>query len=156
MPSVRRAGILTIVTLATLVISCAGQKPALRVGSPIEVKKPAPLARITADPASFVGQTVRLEGKVRSVCKWSGCWVEVVSADGAAILARSVDHDILVPTDCEGRRIVVQGVMSAAPADGAAEGGHQHADGSEHHAGEEPHECPQPTYFVATSGIELY
>lgn len=96
-----------------------------------------------------MGQTVRLEGTVSSVCKGSGCWVEVKAQDGSTMLAKSMDHSILVPMDCEGRHIVVQGVVTEMPAP-AAENTPEPAQG------EAPHECPQPTYLVATSGVQLF
>jgi len=107
---------------------------------------------MVAHPDQYVGQVVRIEGTVSSVCKGSGCWVELRSTEGATIMAKSADHSILVPTDCEGRRIVVQGTMTAIPQDPAdSHGDHGHAEGAE-----EPHECPAPAYLVSTSGIELY
>lgn len=131
---------------------CAGRTASLRVGAPIQKAKPTSIAALNAQPADFVGQKVLLQGVVSKVCKGSGCWVEVQAADGSAIIARSLDHSILVPTDCEGRRIVLQGMMSSdAP---------EACGGGEAHHGEEgdvpAHECPQPTYLVATTGIELY
>ncbi len=136
-----------------LVFGCAGQKPALKAGSPIDVTEPVSIAQLSTNPAQFVGQTVRLEGTVSKVCKGSGCWVEVRAADGSSILARSLDHSILVPTDCEGRRIVVQGVVNEILPERSEEASHEE---KAQHEGQVAHECPQPAYLVATSGIELY
>jgi hypothetical protein len=76
--------------------------------------------------------------------------VEVSAPNGASFVARSLDERILVPKDCQGCRIVVQGVVTAMPARGQV----AHA---EHEPGEvEPgHSCPRPTYLVATQGVEL-
>jgi hypothetical protein len=165
--------------LAVLTTGCsqrpqAGSVAALKVGNAITVEKPIAIAALAQDPAPFVGQTVRLEGTVASVCQGKGCWVEVQGADGGKFLARSMDDSVLVPTDCAGRRIVVQGTVVALPpreetpeaAEAHAEGAHAEgapAEGApaeggqagEAHA-EAGHVCPSPTYLVSTQGIELY
>jgi hypothetical protein len=141
-----------ILLVALTSLGCAGRTAAVRVGAPIDRAKPTSIAALNAHPNDFVGQTVLLKGVVSRVCKGRGCWVEVQAADGSAIIARSLDHAILLPTDCEGRRIVLQGMMSA-DAPEACGGGEAHHD----EEGDVPaHECPQPTYLVATTGIELY
>ena len=62
---------------------------------------------------------------------------------GASFLARSLDEPVLLPKDCQGRRIIVQGVVTPLPKSAA----------------EEPvpadHACPRPEYVVATQGVEL-
>ncbi len=60
------------------------------------------------------------------------------------LLAKSLDESVLVPKDCAGRRVVVQGVVTALPAEHKAEP--QPTDG---------HACPRPEYVIATQGIEL-
>jgi hypothetical protein len=74
--------------------------------------------------------------------------VEVASARGGSFLAKSLDESVLLPKDCAGRKIVVQGVVTALPAPGA--GAHQHTEKEA-----EGHTCPAPSYVVATRGVEL-
>ncbi len=121
---------------------------AVRVGAPVTTKKATDLAKLTKEPKKFVGRTIRIEGTVQKVCQGAGCWVEVAGANGVTFLAKSLDESVLLPKDCAGRRIVVQGVVTEMPAKGAE--AHQHAD----HAAAD-HECPAPTYLVATQGAEL-
>ena len=123
----------------------------IKVGAPITVKKPVDIAALAKKPSRFAGKTVRLEGVVRDVCQGRGCWVEVEGAKGASFMARSLDHSILLPKDCKGRRIVVEGVVTAmkeTPEEHAAHAGE---------AEEEPagHACPVTEWVVATKGAEV-
>lgn len=128
--------------VAGAVLGC-GARQAVHVGAPLTVREPVSITALAEDPAGFVGQTVRLEGQVKAVCQGMGCWVEVEAADGTSFLARSLDDSVLLPKDCAGRRVVVQGVVTALP----AEAGHEPAA--------EGHACPRPDYVVATQGAEL-
>ena len=79
---------------------------------------------------------------MKEVCQGMGCWVEV-EANGASFLARSLDESVLLPKDCKGRKVVVQGVVKALPKvakDEPVEVGHA---------------CPKPEWIVATEGAVL-
>lgn len=121
---------------------------AVRVGAAITTRKATDIDKLAKDPNKYVGRTVRIDGTVKKVCQGAGCWVEVASSKGTTFLARSLDESVLLPKDCSGRKIVVQGIVTMMPAKGAET--HQHAD----HAAE-GHECPAPTYLIATHGAEL-
>jgi hypothetical protein len=120
--------------------------PALKVGQEVTVGQPTAIAELAADPARFLGRLVRLEGVVAGVCQGSGCWVEVEGADGGRFMAKSLDESILLPTDCSGQKIVVQGMVVALTPEP------EHAQAAE----AEGHVCPQPRYVVSTQGAELY
>jgi hypothetical protein len=128
--------------------SPASSGDAVRVGSPITARKPTEIKSLAKDPKRYVGQTLRIEGTVAKVCQGAGCWVEVASSGGQKFLAKSLDESVLLPKDCAGRKITVQGVVTMIqPKDAAA---HQHAEPVG-----EAHECPAPTYLLATQGAEL-
>jgi hypothetical protein len=101
------------------------------------------IAALAAAPETYTGQTVRLEGTVKAVCQGMGCWVEVEDAKGATFIARSLDHSILLPADCTGKHVVVQGVVTAMEP-----GEHDEPADTE----TSPHACPKPEYVVATQG----
>jgi hypothetical protein len=145
-----RTGIVMLAALAACCLSapfvgCGGPEQAkVAVGAPVTVDRPVSLVSLAASPESFAGETVRLEGTVKAVCQGMGCWVEVQDAKGASFIARSLDESVLLPKDCVGRKIVVQGVVTALPQE----------------AHEEPaeaagHVCPKPEYVVATQGAML-
>lgn len=112
-------------------------------GTAITEKKPVKLAKLVKSPSKFRGKTVRLEGTVKNVCQDAGCWMEVASAKGEMFLVKSLDESVLVPKDCTGQSVVVQGVVTQMP-----------PKAHEHH-GEEGHSCPAPTWVVSMLGVEL-
>jgi hypothetical protein len=116
-------------------------------GAPITLKKAVPVAKLGKKPERFEGKTIRLEGVVAKVCQGRGCWIEVEGPKGVTFLAKSLDESVLVPKDCKGQKVVVQGVVTRLDAQG-----HDHAA----HAEEaEAHECPAPSWVLATRGVEL-
>ena len=122
-----------------------------KYGAPVTVKKAVSVAKVQKDPARFEGKTLRLEGVVKAVCQGAGCWVEIEDSKGASFIAKSLDESVLLPKDCKGSRIVVQGVMTMMAAKGHDHAGHEHAA----HEAAEGHSCPAPTYLLSTQGIEL-
>lgn len=126
----------------------ASSADAQRFGAAIKVKKCTPVAQLAKDPARMAGRKIKIEGVVKAVCQGRGCWFEVEAADGATFMARSLDESVLVPKDCKGRTVVVQGVVKALPASAREE-----AEKAAH--AETPHECPKPEWVLATQGVEL-
>jgi hypothetical protein len=129
--------------LALALVPAAFAAEPTKFGAPVTVKKSVPVAKLAAAPARYEGKTVRLEGTVAEVCQGRGCWVRVKDDKGQVFLAKSLDESVLLPKDCAGQRVVVQGVVTALKAKP-----HEHEEG-------EAHECPTPEYVVATQGVEL-
>jgi hypothetical protein len=123
----------------------AGSAAPVQVGSKITVKKAVDIDKLAKDPEKFVGQTVRLEGRVKAVCQGLGCWVEVENRKGTSFLAKSLDESIRLPKDCVGRTVVVEGVVTKLLP----------KPPTEEELAQEGHACPQPTYLVATKGAML-
>ena len=126
-----------------LLASAALAEP-VKAGAPITVKKPVKIAQLAKKPERFVGKTIRLEGTVKAVCQGAGCWVEVQDARGATFLAKSLDESVLLPKDCAGKKVVVQGVVTRLD-----------AKTHDHEHGGEGHSCPQPTFLVSTQGAAV-
>ncbi len=146
MRRILRSLILVAVVVACALPVAAGQAPPAgdvqTFGAPVTVKKAVKLDNLQKNPAKFAGQTLRLEGVVAEVCQGRGCWIEIASPKGVSFIARSLDETILVPKDCKGQKVVIQGVVTAMPAKT-----HDHA--------EEGHSCPAPTFVLSTQGVEL-
>jgi len=145
--------LLPAMLLVTLVPASYAEAPvsggeAVRVGASITTKKATHIDKLAKSPKKYVGQTVRIDGTVKQVCQGAGCWVEVASTSGATFLAKSLDESVLLPKDCAGRKISVQGVVTMLPAKDAA--AHQHEEPMA-----EGHACPTPTYLISTQGAEL-
>lgn len=137
---------------AVLLVGCAkSPKPYYTAGGAITLAKVASLEELKADPRAHSGEDVLIEGTVTGVCKGSGCWVLVKDASGNEMYAKSPDHSVAAPKDCEGAWIRVQGplaVIEPAVAE-AAEEAEAPAEGEEAHA------CPQPDCFVTLAAVEL-
>jgi len=53
---------------------------------------------------------VKIMGKVNSVCKVKGCWMEVDNGKGQTVRIRFKDYKFFVPRDCENQVVYAQGV----------------------------------------------
>ena len=113
-----------------------------RAGTRITVRKPVRIQRLAKHPEKFEGKVLRLEGTVKNVCQGRGCWVDVEDANGVTFMAKSLDESVLLPKDCAGRKVIVQGIVTELP--------HTHDA-----ATEEGHACPAPRFVLATQGVEL-
>jgi hypothetical protein len=125
-----------------------------KFGTALTLTDPTQLASLVETPENFVDKQVLVEGTVSGVCKGMGCWVEVKAADGASIIARSLDHSVTVPKDCEGRHVKVQGLFQAMGPPPEEIEKHE-GEGHEGEEGVEPHECPKPTYILSMDAVEL-
>ena len=58
-----------------------------------------------------VGDTtsLKLKGKVVSVCKKKGCWVKMTTADQKEVMVRFKDYGFFVPKDIEDKEIIIEG-----------------------------------------------
>ena len=132
-----------LLALSLAAVAFAGGDPA-RFGAPVTAKKKVAVAKLAEKPAKYEGKTVRIEGTVADVCQGRGCWVRVQDDKGQTFLAKSLDESVLLPKDCAGQFVVVQGVVTALK-----------AKPHDHEEGVEGHSCPVPEYVVSTQGIEL-
>ena len=132
-----------LLALALASAAFAGGDPA-RYGAPVTARKKVAVAKLATAPAKYEGKTVRIEGTVAEVCQGRGCWVRVQDEKGQTFLAKSLDESVLLPADCAGQFVVVQGVVTALK-----------AKPHDHEEGVEGHSCPVPEYVVSTQGIEL-
>ena len=88
------------------------------LGSGVTLETATPIADVIASPASFAGQTVRVEGVVTAVCEHMGCWMTLAPAGAAgehpATLRLKVEDGVIVfPVSARGRTAVAQGVVCA-------------------------------------------
>jgi len=159
-----------LIALLALVWSGCSKSPFFRGGEEISLKEATPIEQVKTNPRAFAGQKVLVEGTVVGVCKGSGCWALIEAGpSGETIYAKSADHSVGVPTDCEGSWIRVEGeVVLMEPAEGAEaardhedehagehEHGHEHEHEHEHAEGETPHACPMPDCYVDLVAVEL-
>lgn len=58
-------------------------------------------------------ENVKFKGKVESVCKVKGCWMNIVPADGSSddegVFVKFKDYGFFMPLDCDGREVIMEG-----------------------------------------------
>lgn len=108
-----------------------------RITSPI-----VPLSSIAKDPASYRNRVIATTGRVTSVCREMGCWLEIQDESGQAHV-KIHGHSFFVPRTSPGHLARVQAtVVDAAPNAFAGSAGEGHTD-SDH--------CEDPT--AAHAGV---
>jgi len=120
--------------LAALVLAAAPSAAAV-YGSGVDLAEAVPLPRVVADPAPWLGRTIRVEGLVVEVCEARGCWLELGGGDPPVTLRVKVDDGVIVfPLSARGRRAVVQGVLlRVGTGDYPGSGREGRADGPDRH-----------------------
>ncbi len=81
----------------------------LKLGKPLTVKEPMPLAALVAHPGDYVGKTVQVRGKITAVCQMMGCWMELTNDAGQHVRIKVEDGDIVFPKDSAGKAAVAEG-----------------------------------------------
>jgi hypothetical protein len=83
----------------------------LKLGKPLTIKEPMPLATLLARPAEYVGKTVQVKGKIAEVCEMMGCWMDLVNDEGQKIRIKVEDGEIEFPKDSSGKTAVAEGTL---------------------------------------------
>jgi len=84
----------------------------LKLGKPLTVKEPMPLATLLAKPADYVGKTVQVKGKITEVCEMMGCWMDLVNDEGQKIRIKVDDGEIEFPKDSSGKAAIAEGTLN--------------------------------------------
>ncbi len=100
---------------ASLVLLCtaAAAIAETRLGKPLTLDQPTPLADVAAKPEPLVGKHIQVKGRITEVCQKMGCWVQLVDpATSAALRVKVKDGEIEFPKDGSGRMAVVEGKLA--------------------------------------------
>lgn len=82
------------------------------LGAPLTLEYLTKVSDIMAQPDSFVGKRVLVEGVVAAVCQKQGCWMDIVSAEGGDTIQIKVDDGVIVfPKDAAGRKVLAEGTV---------------------------------------------
>lgn len=83
-----------------------------KLGAEITLTEKTKISDILADPDTYLGQTVLVEGEVLDVCPKMGCWMELKSDEGEGVIKVKVkDGDIIFPVEAVGDYAVVEGTV---------------------------------------------
>lgn len=97
---------LAITALIAVTALCAAE---IKLGKPLTVKEPMPLATLIAHADDYSGKTVQVQGKITAVCQMMGCWMELTNDSGQRIRIKVEDGVIVFPKDSAGKTAVAEG-----------------------------------------------
>ena len=88
-----------------------GEEKSLVLGGPLVVDQETPIDELIRDPEMYHGTTVRIAGRIASVCTQEGCFIEVVPRDGGGegIVVNFPGLAHTFPVDCAGLEAEVEG-----------------------------------------------
>lgn len=108
--------------VAALFVACGGDKSAPTAvneatgeqffGEKISADGAISLAALNKELSQSDTVKTKLVGKVESVCKKKGCWMNIVSDEAGAepIFVKFKDYGFFMPLDCEGQKVVMDGI----------------------------------------------
>ena len=114
----------TLLVLLAATLALAGCRPSDAptrttgdtYGETVETATALPIETVAAEPDTYSGQTITVEGRITEVCQKKGCWLALDAAGTPVrvMVARTDagDYTFTVPTDVSGSRAVVQGQMT--------------------------------------------
>lgn len=120
-------------------------------GAAFTVEKASPAKDVLADPASFAGKTVRIEGHVADVCQNKGCWL-VVTEGQNSVRVTMKDYGFFVPTDSTGATADLEGTIVEKPVDPAVEA---HMESEATHPELQPKPDSGKTYELVATAIRI-
>jgi hypothetical protein len=72
-----------------------------------------PISKLLAAPDEFVGEQVKVEGRIVGVCAKRGCWMELAGDEEFQSMRIKVDDGVIVfPMEAKGHLAVAEGVFT--------------------------------------------
>jgi hypothetical protein len=83
-------------------------------GDGVTLDRAVAIQTLMAEPETYAGQTVRIDGVVTGVCKNRGCWIHITDpGTGKGIRVKVEDGVIVFPYSSMGHKASAQGVFEA-------------------------------------------
>jgi len=82
------------------------------LGKGVKTAAAVAIDELLASPDRYVGQTVRVAGKVVDVCSHRGCWMQLGNDKGQLVRVKVRDGDIVFPVSARGRPAEAEGVFA--------------------------------------------
>ncbi|MBV6512312.1 MAG: hypothetical protein FMNOHCHN_01809 [Ignavibacteriaceae bacterium] len=95
----------------TFTTACNLTGDSKKFGEQITMTEKTKISDILADPESFVGKKVLVEGEVIDVCSAAGCWMELKSDKDGKIKIKVKDGEIVFPMEAAGKKALVEGLV---------------------------------------------
>ena len=98
------------IALFAFFIALSGCQPVMEpYGEALSLSEITPIENILADPTAYVGQKVRIAGQITDVCPMKGCWIEIETEDGQALIVKVDDGDIVFKPESKGKNAIAEG-----------------------------------------------
>ncbi|HWO19392.1 MAG TPA: DUF4920 domain-containing protein [Kofleriaceae bacterium] len=82
-------------------------------GAGVKLADATPIDTILADPKTYQGKAVRVEGMITDVCPKRGCWFDMAGGGpGQKLKFKVTDGEMVFPLDAKGKYAVAEGVIS--------------------------------------------
>jgi hypothetical protein len=102
--------ILAFLAAVLLLAGCKSQQ-SQKLGAEITLKENTKVSEILANPNSYLGKTVLVQGNVLDVCTEAGCWMDIAGdVANQKIKIKVKDGDIVFP-GAKGKSALVEGVV---------------------------------------------
>ena len=118
------------IALAVALAMAASTIGETKLGAGVTLDQATPIAAVIAQPADYVGKTIRIDGVATAVCSAMGCWMAVApEADpsGQTVRLKVEDGAIVFPLSAKGKNVSAEGVFEAFGDAHAREAAGEHA-----------------------------
>ena len=118
------------IALAVALAMAASTIGETKLGAGVTLDQATPIAAVIAQPADYVGKTIRIDGVATAVCSAMGCWMAVApEADpsGQTVRLKVEDGAIVFPVSAKGKNVSAEGVFEAVGDAHAREAAGEHA-----------------------------
>lgn len=104
----------TILFLTVLIFAqTASAGDGKNYGKELTLKEVTKISDILANPESYNGKRILVEGSIVDVCKERGCWIKIASdKDFESLTFKVEDGVITFPLDAKGKKVHGEGVIS--------------------------------------------
>lgn len=108
--------IVTAVLVSVFVLALAGGALAGEkvYGKGVTGTETVKVSDLLADPAAYVGKTLRVQGMAVGVCAHRGCWINLAGdKEGEVVRVQVEDGVIVFPPEIVGDQVIAEGVWTA-------------------------------------------
>ncbi len=146
--------LLTILTLFLTCFAIAGD--GTKYGEGVNVEQAVAVETLLANPADYMGKTVRVDGIITGVCKMRGCWMQVSDEKGNGVRIKVEDGVIVFPATSMGQKASAQGVFDGVPAAVQEEKHKAHKEEGDKHEACDAKPQGEMVYFIKGTGAVIY
>lgn len=109
----------TFFIITTLITISLHANEVKKYGNEVTLTEKTLISEIVANPESFVGKKVLVEGIVVGVCAKRGCWMNIASdKEHESIRIKVNDGEIVFPMEAKGKKALVEGEVYSIVVEG--------------------------------------